>query len=586
MTTGDRSHSATETAEAERETHQSKGIGARHWPKLVRAHQSKEPQNQNWIAKASGALSRRLHSSKVLIISVNMVLVIILLLFNAATLYKWPALIETLHQNDPDYTADQIFHTLIPKLAQMETWRDHNAQLKAHTDQIYAQVNGQITLFSIRGEILAQTSLHPDPGSHNDPQTHYISQQSFAAIQPDAQATSHFVSLEQLLSAAIHKTLQNAYRHADFNIRSNIGNLYFLETGIIKHKDKILGALAIFIEDSARQKIYSDLRIQSVAAVGLGILVSVLISLLIFYRVSHPITVLTRRLQQKNAQTSLPSPELMLEQAPKAPEGSEVANLTAVLREMSRKYYHQIDMQNRFTSDVIHEVKNPLTSLRAAAKALELVKEETQRQQLLGIIQEDVLRMERLLNDIGAAGRLDGQLEQETCASFDIGQLLRNVAQRYDPVAAEKDITIELELPQKTIIINGLEKRLAQVFENLATNAISFCDAGGIIRIWVKLQTDTCLAVIEDTGPGFPKGSLDKIFNRFYSDRPNSAFGEHSGLGLSISKQVVEAHGGVIWAENITSKLSTGEESDILGARLLVALPRICSATTNYMGIT
>ena len=255
--------------------------------------------------------------------------------------------------------------------------------------------------------------------------------------------------------------------------------------------------------------------------------------------------------------------------------GSEVSNLTAVLREISRKYYHQIDMQNRFTSDVIHEVKNPLTSLRATAKALELVKEETQRQQLLGIIQEDVLRMERLLNDIGAAGRLDGQLEQETCASFDIGQLLRNVAQRYAPVAAEKDITIELELPQKTIIINGLEKRLAQVFENLATNAISFCDAGGIIRIWVKLQTDTCLAVIEDTGPGFPKGSLDKIFNRFYSDRPNSAFGEHSGLGLSISKQVVEAHGGVIWAENITSKLSTGEESDILGARLLVALPRI-----------
>ena len=96
-----------------------------------------------------------------------------------------------------------------------------------------------------------------------------------------------------------------------------------------------------------------------------------------------------------------------------------MANLTTVLRDISRKYYQQIDMQNRFTSDVIHEVKNPLTSLRATAKALELVKEETQRQQLLGIIQEDVLRMERLPNDIGAAGRLDGQLKQETCASFD-----------------------------------------------------------------------------------------------------------------------------------------------------------------------
>ena len=101
-----------------------------------------------------------------------MVLVIVLLLFNAATLYKCPGLIETLHQNDPDYTADQIFHTLMPKLAQMDRWRDHNAQLKGHTDQINAQLNGQITPFSIRGEILGQTSLHPDPGSHNDPQTH------------------------------------------------------------------------------------------------------------------------------------------------------------------------------------------------------------------------------------------------------------------------------------------------------------------------------------------------------------------------------------------------------------------------------
>ena len=149
MTTGDRSHSATETVEAERETHQSEGFGARQWTKRFRAPQSPKPLKQNWIAKASSALSRRLHNSKVLIISVNMVLVIILLLFKAATLYKWPVWIETLLQNDPDYTADQIFHTLIPKLAQMDTWRDHNAQLKAHTDQIYAQVNGQITLFSI-----------------------------------------------------------------------------------------------------------------------------------------------------------------------------------------------------------------------------------------------------------------------------------------------------------------------------------------------------------------------------------------------------------------------------------------------------
>jgi two-component system sensor histidine kinase ChvG len=344
--------------------------------------------------------------------------------------------------------------------------------------------------------------------------------------------------------------------------------------------------LAILIEDFARQKIYSDLRVQTVAATGLGVLISALISLLIFYRVSHPITVLTRRLQQKDAQTSLPSPELMLEQAPKALEGCEVANLTAVLHEMGRKYYNQIDIQYQFTYDVLHEVKNPHTSLRAAVKALGLAKDEAQRRQVFGIIQEDVVRMERLLNDMGAPGRLDGELEQGICANFDMCQLLRNIAQQYDPVAAEKNITIKMELPQNAFTIHGLEKQLAQVFENLVTNAISFCNTGGHIRIWIKLQTDTCLAVIEDTGPGFPAGTLDKIFDRFYSDRPNGAFGAHSGLGLSISKKIIEAHCGVIWAENITSKFSTGEERDVLGARLLVGLPQVCCSSSNHIGIT
>ncbi len=468
----------------------------------------------------------------------------------------------------------------------MDTWRDHTAQLKAHTNQIDAKVNRQITLFDIRGEILSQTSLHPDPKSHNDPQNHYISQQSFSAIQPETQATSHFASLEQVLSAAIHKTLQNVYRHVDSNIRSNTGNYYFLEIGIIERNGKIFDALAIFIEDSAQQKIFPDLRVQIVAAAGLGILTCALISLLIFYQVSHPTTVLTKRLQKKNAQTNLPSHLFILEQAPKAPEGSEVANLTAVLHDMGYKYFQQIDTQNRFTSDVIHKVKNSLTPLRATAKAFEFVKEEAQRRQLLGITREDVVRMERLLNDIAAAGRLDGQLLQETYVNFDMCQLLRNVAQRYAPVAAKKDITIELDLPQEAITINGLEKRLAQVFENLVINAISFCDTGGHIRIWIKLQTNTCLAVIENTGPGFPAGTLDKIFDRFYSDCPNSAFNVHFGLGLSIPKQMVEAHGGVIWAENITSKYSKGEDSDILETRLLIVLPRICRGSTNNMGMT
>ena len=143
-----------------------------------------------------------------------------------------------------------------------------------------------------------------------------------------------------------------------------------------------------------------------------------------------------------------------------------------------------------------------------------------------------------------------------------------------------------MELPQNAITIHGLEKQLAQVLKNLVTNAQSFCHAGGHIRIRIKLQTDTSLTVIEDTGPGFPAGTMEKIFNRFNSDQPNGAFGAHPGLGLSISKKGVEAHGGVISAENITSEFPKGEESDGLGARLLVGLPQVYRETTISMGIT
>ena len=132
MTLGDLSHSAN--AKAERGAHQSEGFGARQWTKRFRAPQSPKPLKQTWIAKASSALSRRLHNSKTLLISINVVLVIVLLLINAATLHRWPALIEALYTINPDHSADQILYTLKPKLSQMDTWQDHNAQLKAHTD--------------------------------------------------------------------------------------------------------------------------------------------------------------------------------------------------------------------------------------------------------------------------------------------------------------------------------------------------------------------------------------------------------------------------------------------------------------------
>ena len=128
------------------------------------------------------------------------------------------------------------------------------------------------------------------------------------------------------------------------------------------------------------------------------------------------------------------------------------------------------------------------------------------------------------------------------------------------------------DLPVEPVSIHGLEARLAQVFVNLITNAISFCEEGDAVRIWARKRENRVLVVVEDTGPGIPDQALTKIFNRFYSERPAGQFGDHSGLGLAISKQIVEAHGGVIWAENIRPT-DADVTSEPLGARFVVGLP-------------
>jgi two-component system sensor histidine kinase ChvG len=150
--------------------------------------------------------------------------------------------------------------------------------------------------------------------------------------------------------------------------------------------------------------------------------------------------------------------------------------------------------------------------------------------------------------------------------------MLSNLAEFLGDEARGKGIEFILDLPREAIVIEGLESRLAQVFVNLITNAISFCEDGDAIRVWTRKRENRVLIVVEDTGPGIPEQALTKIFNRFYSERPEQQFGNNSGLGLAISKQIVEAHGGVIWAENIRPT-DADLTSEPLGARFVVGLP-------------
>ena len=250
----------------------------------------------------------------------------------------------------------------------------------------------------------------------------------------------------------------------------------------------------------------------------------------------------------------------------------EIGRLSRALRGMVKALYSRIDSNEQFAADVAHEIKNPLASLQSAVGTMRIVKRDDQRERLLEVIEHDVRRLDRLVSDISNASRLDAELVKEEEESFDLLDMMNNLNQYLGEDARAKGIDYITDLAEGPIMITGLEARLAQVFVNLITNAISFCDEGDAIRVWARRRANRVLVVVEDTGPGIPDQALSKIFKRFYSQRPEEHFGNNSGLGLAISKQIVEAHGGVVWAENIRPT-EVDLMSEPLGARFVVGLP-------------
>ncbi|MCK0150598.1 sensor histidine kinase [Marivita sp. S6314] len=250
----------------------------------------------------------------------------------------------------------------------------------------------------------------------------------------------------------------------------------------------------------------------------------------------------------------------------------EIGRLSGALRGMVAALYDRIDANEQFAADVAHEIKNPLASLRSAVGTLRVARRPDQVDRLLDVIDHDVRRLDRLVSDISNASRLDSELVKEEESEFNLLEMLGNLAQFLGEDARRQGIEFISDLPDRAIRVHGLEARLAQVFVNLITNAISFCEDGDAIRLWARQRENRVLIVVEDTGPGIPDEALTKIFKRFYSQRPENDFGNNSGLGLAISKQIVEAHGGVIWAENIRPT-EADATSEPLGARFVVGLP-------------
>jgi two-component system sensor histidine kinase ChvG len=257
----------------------------------------------------------------------------------------------------------------------------------------------------------------------------------------------------------------------------------------------------------------------------------------------------------------------------------EIGHLSQALREMTRALFNRIEAIENFAADVSHELKNPLTSLRSAVETLPLAKTPEAKERLTEIIQHDVRRLDRLITDISDASRLDAELARQDAVPVDVGKVIKGVAAIASEFSGTDGPRIQVAIayadPNAYYVI-GHESRLGQVFNNLIDNARSFCRKDGTVRVSLRRVGAMVEATIDDDGPGIRPDTIDRVFERFYTDRPDGeAFGQNSGLGLSITKQIVEAHRGRIWAENRVRARKPGEtgEPEIVGARFILRIP-------------
>ncbi|MGF1553719.1 MAG: stimulus-sensing domain-containing protein [Paracoccaceae bacterium] len=334
----------------------------------------------------------------------------------------------------------------------------------------------------------------------------------------------------------------------------------------------VLGVLVLSTEggdinEVVRRERAGILQIFVVAAV-----VSVALSVALANTIASPIRRLARAVDPGRTSAARPIDPERIEVPDMTSRVDEIGDLSAALIRMTDALYKRIEAIESFAADVAHELKNPLTSLRSAVETMDYAKTPEQRKRLLDVILHDVGRMNRLVTDISNASRLDAELVRERMVSFDLGRLLDTLCVSTGLKGEALGVTISLSLSQEPLTVSGLEGRLGQVFANLLDNALSFSPEGTMISVEAEAYEEGVIVTVSDQGPGIPEENLASIFERFYSERPGQAFGNHSGLGLSICKQIVEAHGGRIVARNIRVD-GAAPGSAPAGARFIVDLP-------------
>ncbi len=446
-------------------------------------------------------------------------------------------------------------------------------------EALAAPINSRAQLFSTDGYLITDIGARPEvyspDGQSATPRTNTISD-----ILIDAWTRLSAVFVKR--PAPADESYLYAFRSA-IAIRSMIADDSTLATTMneiqqliltvavpVSHDGEMVGAIVLSTLGGEIDGFIRNERQQILQVFLLAALTSVFLSVLLANTTGRPLRQLAMAAQKGSVQNTSRINPGRIDIPDLTARPDEIGDLSRQLRNMTTALYDRIEANEAFAADVAHEIKNPLTSLGSAVETMRLVKNDAARDRLLDVIGDDVNRMDRLVTDISNASRLDAELATDEMASINVVKMLKNLVDHQSEMAAADGVAIVAKFDKTTPNIIGLESRLAQVFVNLITNAVSFVPDGGSVTVSVfQHEHGEVAIVIEDTGCGIPKENLEDVFKRFYSSRPEQEFGNNSGLGLSISKQIVEAHGGEIWAENVFGD----DPNTPTGARFTVLLP-------------
>jgi len=446
--------------------------------------------------------------------------------------------------------------------------------------------SSRVRLFAAEGGLLADSHQLTGPGGvvqveHLTPDDPSMTFDSLFTVAATKFLT--LIPMQTVLSTYPERDLSDAFIFPDTRAAlSGVpaatawarpgGGIVLTAAAPVQKVKQVMGVVLLIRDGSELERSIAEIRVQ-VFRVFLGSLgITVLLSIYLSGLIGRPLQRLAAAAEDvrlgKGRQTPIPD---------MSHRNDEIGELSVALREMTEALWARMDTIERFAADVAHEIKNPLTSLRSAVETASRVKDEVNRQKLMDIIQHDVRRLDRLISDISAASRLDAALSREEMREVDLAALLYALRDGYKkPLdradsdnVGDSETPIKLEIPMdRKIAARGNADRLGQVFANLISNALSFSPDGGTVTVRATPKGGLIMIQVDDQGPGIPEGNFERIFERFYTQRPrHEGYGNNSGLGLSIARQIVTAHGGRIEAENILD-----ETGAVRGARFTVTL--------------